>query len=382
MGAAAFLVERWRSLRSERTRAVVAAEARACAAATAGNLLTGLAYIACLAWVAWGIFHHGRLEIGSYVAVTVAAAGFAERLGGMIIVVRGFDEHALYLADLMSFIRGEPPAPVGPPAPDRCDCPGEGPPAVQVRDLAFRYPAGTGLALERVILDITPGECVALVGANGAGKTTLAKCLLGLYEPDQGTVLVGGRPAARPGNRRAAVFQDYARYQLTLREAVGFGDLAQMSDDRAIGEVLKRAGLGDLVDQLPGGLNAYLGPEFGGMDLSGGQWQRLALARAFLREADLLVLDEPTAALDALAELALFERFAELAQGRTAIMISHRLGAARLADRILVLDQGRVVEQGSHAELVSRGGPYARMFASQAVWYRRATRTGNPDADG
>jgi ATP-binding cassette subfamily B protein len=369
-GAAPFLLERWRTLRAARTRSVLAAERRVQAAATASNLLTGFAYVVCLAWVAWDILH-GRMRIGSYVAVTVAAVGFAERLGAVVEVVRGADEEAQHLGDFTAFAhwaggRGEaPPAPPAPPAPgSRSD------PAVRVRGLRFRYPSGPKPVLDGVDLDIAPGERVALVGPNGAGKTTLAKCLLGLYAPEEGSVTVGGLPAGEARGQVAAVFQDYVRYQLTLREAVGFGDLARLHDDGAILGALGRAGLGDLPDRLPGGLAGHLGREFGGTDLSGGQWQRLAMARALFREARLLVLDEPAAALDPMAELALFERFAELAAGRTAVMISHRLGAARVADRVVVLEGGRIAEQGAHGDLVARGGPYARLFAAQARWYR------------
>ena len=371
-GASAFLVERWRALRAERTRALLTAERRTGGASTVGNLLTGLAYAASLAWVAWDILH-GRLAIGSYVAVTVAALGFAERLGAILTVVRLADVHARYVADFTDFmrwVRSEPDRDTRRPPPARG---GRGP-AVQARRLTFSYPAGTGPVLSDVDLEIAPGERIALVGENGAGKTTLAKCLLGLYAPEAGSVAVDGRPPAAAAS--AALFQDYARYQLTLREAVAFGDLTRLDDDAAIVQALDRAGVGELPRRLPEGLSGYLGREFGDTDLSGGQWQRLALARAFFRDADLLVLDEPTAALDPLAELRLFERFAEVARGRTAVMISHRLGAARLADRVLVLEQGRVVESGSHAELLARGGRYAEMFEAQAQWYRVASDGG------
>ena len=369
-GTAGFLVDRWRTLRAQRTRAVLGAERKTAVAGTLGNLLTGLAYAASLAWVAWDILH-GRLAIGSYVAVTVAALGFAERLGGILTVVRSADEHAQYVGDFMRFMRwvqAEPDRQAGTAPPARLG----GAPSVRVRGLTFTYPAGPRPVLSGVDLDIAPGERLALVGENGAGKTTLAKCLLGLYGPDEGTVEVEGLGPVGTAGTSAAVFQDYTRYQLTLREAVAFGDLTRLDEDAAIQVALGQAGLGDLVGRLADGLSGYLGREFGDLDLSGGQWQRLALARAFFREADLLVLDEPTAALDPLAELALFARFAGLAQGRTAVMVSHRLGAARLADRVIVMDQGRVAESGSHTELLVRGGLYARMFQAQAQWYRPA----------
>jgi ABC-type multidrug transport system fused ATPase/permease subunit len=367
-GASRFLLDRWRALRAQRTRAVLVAERRTGAATTGGNLLMGLAYASSLLWVALDILH-GRLALGSFVTVTVAAFGFAERLGVISQVVRSVDEHAGYVGDFMRFVRwvrSEPdrePVVAAPPGPDR-------PPAVTAHGLTFTYPAGTRPVLDGVDLEIAPGEHIALVGDNGAGKTTLAKCLLGLYPPDAGRVVIEGDLAGAAAEARAAVFQDYARYQFTLREAVAFGDLARLDDDAAILRALEQAGLGGLDGQVPGGLTGYLGRAFGERDLSGGQWQRLALARAFFRQAKLLVLDEATAALDPLAELALFERFAELARGRTAIMVSHRLGAARLADRVLVLHEGRIVQAGPHAELLARDGRYARMFDAQAQWYR------------
>jgi ATP-binding cassette subfamily B protein len=247
--------------------------------------------------------------------------------------------------------------------------------AVEADGLTFRYPGASRPVIRDVCLRIARGERIALVGENGAGKTTLVKLLIGLYQPDTGTVRLDGVPlglghAGQARRRIAAVFQDYATFQLTARENIGFGDLARMHDARALAEAAERAGIADVIARLAQGYDTYLGRQFGETELSGGQWQRLALARAFFRQADLLVLDEPTAALDPLAELALFERFAELVAGRTALMISHRLGVARLADRVLVLQGGMIVEEGHHDALVARGGVYAALFAAQAQWYR------------
>jgi len=229
--------------------------------------------------------------------------------------------------------------------------------------------------LHDIDLRIGRGEKIAIVGPNGTGKTTLVKLLIGLYQPEQGVVRRDGialtpERAVEARMRIAAVFEDYASFQLTARENVGFGDLARLRDDDALLDAAARADVAGLIERLPGGFDAYLGREFGETDISGGQWQRIALARAFVRDADLLVLDEPTAALDPLAELALFTRFSELIRDRTAIMISHRLGMARLADRVLVLQNGTIVEEGGHNELLAKGGLYTRMFEAQAQWYR------------
>lgn len=246
---------------------------------------------------------------------------------------------------------------------------------VEAEGLTFTYPGGSRPVVRGVGLRIEPGERIAIVGENGAGKTTLVKLLGGLYQPDAGVVRLDGEVltperAVEARRRIAAVFQDYATFQLMARENIGFGHLERMHDDRALAVAAGRAGIAELIEGMPQRYDTYLGRQFGDTELSGGQWQRVALARAFFRDANLLVLDEPTAALDPMAELALFERFLELVEGRTAIMISHRLGAARLADRVIVLRDGVVVEEGHHDELVGKGGEYAALFAAQAQWYR------------
>jgi len=402
-GAAPFLLDRWRRLRQERETDTLAAQRRRAISNAVGGAISALAYSAGLAVIAGSILG-GRLSVGDYVAVAMGALWFQDMLGSLITSLRELQEQGLFLGNLFEFLqvaRQEAPAgelavgaataeqrvgavaasarlSTGPGdghAGDGADRRGRRGLAVEARDLTFRYPGATEPALDGVSLRIARGERVAMVGQNGAGKTTLAKLLVGLYQPDDGAVTLDGTPlvgarAVHLRQRIAAVFQDYATFQLTLRENVGFGDLARMGDDDALVAAAERGGLGDLVGTLPKGCDTHLGRQFGDRDLSGGQWQRVALARAFFRDADLLILDEPTAALDPLAELALFTRFAELVQGRTAIMISHRLGAARLADRIVVVEHGRIVEEGPHDALITQDGRYAAMFAAQAQWYR------------
>jgi ATP-binding cassette subfamily B protein len=253
------------------------------------------------------------------------------------------------------------------PAPLRGD--------IRFEDVSFAYPERRGQPVfERLDLTIHAGQSLAVVGANGAGKTTLVKLLAGLLEPDAGTVLVGDTPV-RDVRRRwqgevAAIFQDYARYPLSARDniVVGRDDADPTHVERAVARALAR----DVIDELPHGLDSPLGREFGGLELSGGQWQRLALARALYaveRGATVLVLDEPTAQLDVRAEAALFDRFLELTHGLTTVLISHRFSSVRHAERIVVLDGGRVIEDGTHAELVAAGGRYARMFAEQAKYF-------------
>jgi ATP-binding cassette subfamily B protein len=245
--------------------------------------------------------------------------------------------------------------------------------AIRLRDVSFAYPGSQQRVICDVSLSIARGETIAIVGENGAGKSTLIRLITGLYLPDAGTVTLDGVDT-RTGNtemhRIGAVFQDYLAYQLPLRDNITFGDPTRTTEHHHLERAARQAGIAELVEAMPEGFDTWLGRQFGERDLSGGQWQRVALARALYRDADLLILDEPTAALDPKAEQALFERFASLVEDRTAVMISHRLASARFADRILVMDRGCLVEQGSHDALIRQGGLYARMFAAQAEWYR------------
>ncbi len=342
---------------------------------------------------------------GSYAAMALAAAAQRITLGNMTLYVVAFRqgqqsfqavlsalgsiyEHNLYMSNLFGFLaidvaapRALAPSTDGAPAPET-DGPKAAPEVVvtrglQLDDVGFRYPGTDRWALRHVTLAIREGESLALVGENGAGKTTLIKLLTRLYEPSEGTILLDGRPLGswdkEPLLRRFGVlFQDFAQYQFKLRDNVALGSVDHLEDEPRIVRAVERGGAAELVAGLPGGLESPLGRWFkDGSELSGGQWQKVALARAFMREeADILVLDEPTAALDAEAEHAVFERFHELAKGRTTIVISHRFPTVRMAERIVVLEKGSVVEEGTHAELVAKGGKYARMFALQAEGYR------------
>jgi ATP-binding cassette subfamily B protein len=236
---------------------------------------------------------------------------------------------------------------------------------VEARDVTFTYPSAETPALRGVSVHVEPGEVVALVGANGSGKSTLARLLAGLYEPERGAVTGRGAFAT------AIAFQDFLRYMLAARDNVAFGRHERVADDAGVREAAARSGAAADLEPLPGGYETVLGPAFvGGTDLSGGQWQRVALARLFFRDAPFVIRDEPTAALDAKAEHALFASLRELLAGRSVLLISHRFSSVREADRIYVLDAGRVVEHGSHEELVAAGGLYAEMFALQAAAYR------------
>ena len=249
---------------------------------------------------------------------------------------------------------------------------GEG---IRFEDVAFRYPGSRNHAISCVNLHLRPGETLALVGENGAGKTTLTKLLLGLYQPTRGRITVDGVDLGEidPSAWRrsvAAILQDYVKYSLTVRENIGFGRLEKLPDTGALESAARRSSAAEIVDGLPCGYGTIMGKEFeGGYELSEGQWQKLALARLHLRDAEVLVLDEPASALDALAERDLYNQFLSLSEGKTVVLVSHRLGSARLADRVVFLHRGRVVQEGTHDELMAAGGPYSELYRMQAEWY-------------
>ena len=241
-------------------------------------------------------------------------------------------------------------------------------PEIRFERVSFRYPGAKGLSLKNVSLDIRAGETVAIVGENGSGKTTLVKLLAGFYQPTEGRILVSGtdiREFSVADLRRqiSFVFQDFGRYSATVAENIAYGDWPRLADDRAaIEQCARRADLLAAIEKMPDGLETMLGRQFGHYEPSGGVWQKIAIARAFAREAPLLILDEPTASIDARAEYELFCQLAALAEGRTTILISHRFSTVSMAQRIVVLDQGQVVEQGSHDELLALNGQYAKLY--------------------
>jgi ATP-binding cassette subfamily B protein len=339
---------------------------------------------------------------GSYVAMALAAAAGRLTLGTMVLYVMAFRqgqqsfqailnalggmyEDSLYMSNLFSYLDLDvrPVASLGRAREN-------GAPAaisatnghrhlggIVFENVGFQYPDSDRWALRNVSLTVPAGEKIALVGHNGAGKSTFIKLLTRLYEPTEGRILLDGKDlrdwdAVELRSRIGVVFQDFNQYQFDVSENVGMGSVDHIDDDARVERAIDLGGAREVVDALPRGKRAQLGRWFkDGVELSGGQWQKIALARAFMREeADILVLDEPTAALDAEAEHAVFERFKTLAKGKTAILISHRFPTVRMADRILVLDAGHIVEEGTHRELLEGRGRYAHMFELQAHGYQ------------
>lgn len=332
------------------------------------------AFYGCYAFMAISAAR-GNLTLGDLVLYVIAFRQGQQAFQSILSAIGGMYEDNLYMSNLFQYLEMPIEAPLA-ALPEASISEVSREEGLRFEGVGFRYPGKDAWALRGLDLTIPKGESLALVGHNGAGKTTFIKLLTRLYEPTEGRILLDGRDlrAWEPDELRrriGVVFQDFNQYQLKVRENVGFGSVAHHEDEPRVMRAVERGGATELVTTLPGGLDAQLGRWFkDGAELSGGQWQKVALARAFMREeADILVLDEPTAALDAEAEHAVFERFRTLAEGRTSILISHRFPTVRMADRILVLEGGRVVEQGSHDELVAAGGRYARLFALQAQGY-------------
>ncbi len=342
-----------------------------------GTLLGVVAVVAfygCYAWVA-GSAAMGALTLGDMTLyLTVFRSGQAS-FSSILSSIGSMYEDALFMSNLFSYLdtRADGERPRAAP-PHRLPAGRHG---LELKNVTFRYPGTEAIVLDDVSLSVAPGEKIALVGENGSGKTTLVKLLLRLYEPTSGEILYGGvdirdLDVQDLRARFSAVFQDFVRYQLAVKENIGVGDTAHLTELDRIERAADKGGAVPVVNKLKGGFDAMLGGWFEeGQELSGGQWQKLALSRAFMREeAEVLVLDEPSAAIDARAEAELFERLRTLAADKIAFLISHRFSTVRMADRIAVLDQGKIVELGSHDALVDQGGVYAQLFHLQAKGYR------------
>ena len=373
-GLAGFLRARHDRLYDERItemRRISAKQLRGMAAADLASSATIAAAIAGVLWLAAS--HHLSLSSAAAGAAALVLLGgrlaFAGQSAGML------QESAMFIDDFLAFTEQAPPPPQSrePGAPGHEPAP-FGP--MVVEGVTFSYPGSERVALHDVCLHIEPGEVVALVGANGSGKTTLAKLLAGLYLPSEGRVCWDGRDTREVDSREllshaAIVFQDFIRYALSAGDNIALGRHERHLDTEAIVRAAEQAGADRDIGTLPEGYQTLLGPAYiDGTDLSCGQWQRVALARTFFRDAPLVILDEPTAALDAKAEHELFARIGELFSDRSVLLISHRFSTVRSADRIYVLNEGYVVESGTHEELVAAGGTYAELFSLQASPYQ------------
>ena len=371
-GLSDFLVGRYARLSDEFYEANKKLAVRRNIVSTALVTLGTLGYYAAYAVIIY-LTVLGRYTIGSLTFLAGSFRSSRDLIQRILLSLSNIYEQSLYLGDLFTFFDVQPrvvsrPGARSVPSPIRQ--------GFEFKDVGFQYPGSERWAVRHLTFTVGPAERIALVGENGAGKTTLVKLLARLYDPDEGQILLDGvdlRDYDLVSLRRniGVIFQDFVRYDFILKENIGVSEIERLEDDARIHEAARRSRAEDVAGRLAGGYGQMLGRRFdGGVELSGGEWQKVALARAYLREAQVLILDEPTAALDARAEYEVFLRFAELTKGRMAVLISHRFSTVRMADRILVLQGGELIDQGTHEELVARGGLYAELFSLQAAGYR------------
>lgn len=365
-------MHRFRDLRQQLRREKIEIATRRSIAELVAQTSAILAVFGSYAFIAYRTVQ-GAITLGDLVMYYQAFQRGQSFLQQMLSGLAGLYEDNLFLSNLYEFLDLKPKV-VQPSHPRPVPQPMQT--GIAFDRVSFQYPTGSGKVLEDVSLTIRPGEVVALVGENGSGKTTLIKLLCRLYDPASGIITLDGvdlRQFETTALRReiSVIFQDYAQYHLTARENIWFGNAALPPDEERIVAAARHAGADEVITGLPRGYETILGKWFeDGEELSVGEWQKVALARAFLRDAQIIVLDEPTSSLDAKAEYEVFKKFRHLAAGRTVILISHRFSTVRMADRIYVLEDGRIIENGSHDELVHLGGTYARLFETQAQYYR------------
>jgi ATP-binding cassette subfamily B protein len=341
----------------------------------AGTFLSFLAtagYYSAYALVLWDTIR-GRFEIAVLVILTTAILQVSANLQQIFVNASGVADQALFLTDLLGFFAMEPtvkskPNAIKIPRPIRQ--------GVEFRNVSFAYPGTTRLVLKNFNFHLHPGERVALIGENGQGKTTIVKLITRLYDPTEGQILIDGVDLRDYDmedlcHEIGVIFQDFMRYEMTARDNIAVGRIQERDRLDQIKKAAQMSLADEVIARLPDKYEQQLGRRFeGGVDISGGEWQRMALARAYLRDAQLLILDEPTAALDARSEQEVFQRFAELTKGKMALLISHRFSTVKMTDRIVVLSHGVLTEEGTHDELIRHGGLYAEMFEMQAASYR------------
>ncbi len=371
-GLNAFLIDRYRQLSGEIYRANKRLAIRRAGWGGALTALGTIGYYLAYAYLVWRTLA-GQFSIGDLVFLAGSFLRLRGLLEGLLLGVSQVAGQALYLDDLFGFfeIRPEITSP-----PDARPFPRPILNGFRFEDAGFKYPGARRWAVRHLSFTLHPGEVLALVGENGAGKTTLVKLLARLYDPDEGRILLDGHDLREydlddlRGNI-GVIFQDFMRYHLSAADNIAVGRIEARDDRDRIERAARRGMADDVIRRLPGGYDQIVGKRFRtGIDLSGGEWQKVAIARAYMREAQVLILDEPTAALDARSEFEVFQRFRDLSEQRTAVLISHRFSSVRMADRILVMADGQIEATGSHEELLASSERYAELFELQAAGYR------------
>jgi ATP-binding cassette, subfamily B, bacterial len=371
-GLSGFLTERFTRLSDEVYEENVALSRRKLIAGGLLSILGTLGYYAAYVWVIWRTVT-GALSIGTLYFLAGAILQASTNIQMIFSTLSGVADQALFLTDLLAFFEMQPTIRSKPnalPAPRPIQR------GFEFRNVSFAYPGSSRLILKNLDFTLHVGERVALIGENGQGKTTIVKLITRLYDPTEGQVLLDGIDLREYSledlyKEIGVIFQDFMRYEMTARENVAVGRIEEIGNMAEIVAASHKSLADEVIAKLPAKYDQMLGRRFEtGVDLSGGEWQKLALARAYLRDAQLLMLDEPTAALDARSEYEVFERFSELTAGKMALFISHRFSTVRMADRIVVLADGQIAEDGSHEQLMALGGQYAEMFELQAASYR------------
>jgi len=371
-GLKEFLIERFTRLSDQIYRENIGLARRRLIAGSFLSMIGTAGYYSAYVFIVWRTIH-GVLTIGELTFLSGAIVQASGNIQQIFSTLASIADQALFLTDLLAFFEMRPTIfskPNALPAPR---------PIVrgfEFRNVSFRYPGSSRLVLSGLNFQLRPGERVALVGENGQGKTTIVKLMTRLYDPLEGQILLDGidlREYSLEDLYReiGVIFQDFMRYEMTARENIAVGQIETLARLEPLQEAARKSMAAPVIERLHFRYEQVLGRRFeGGVDLSGGEWQKVALARAYLRNAQILILDEPTAALDARSEFEVFRRFSELTTGKTALFISHRFSTVRMADRVVVLENGKITEDGSHEELANLGGRYAEMFELQAIHYR------------
>ena len=371
-GLNSFFTERFQALANQIYREDVALSRSKLLVGGLLGVIGTLGYYGAYVYVIWRTLH-GAYNIGQFTFLSAAIQQASSNLQQVFSTASGIADQALFLTDLIAFFDMEPtvrskPDGLSMPEPVRL--------GFEFRNVSFTYPGTDRTVLHNFSFTLAPGERVALIGENGQGKTTVVKLITRLYDPTEGQVLLDGVDLREYSledlhHHIGVIFQDFMRFEMTARENIAVGRIDHPNRQTDIDAAAHKSLADTVVSKFIYGYDQMLGRRFeGGVELSGGEWQKMALARAYLRDAQMLILDEPTAALDARSEFEVFERFAELTHGKMALLISHRFSTVRMADRIVVLSGGRLIEEGNHQQLMASGGVYAGMFEMQAASYR------------
>lgn len=373
-GLTAYLIRRWSDRFLKNANEALKLTGRQQRATAGLEMLSGIFYMGAAGVMVW-LARQGSLRIGDFVSMGQAVRGAQTSINVIAMHLSSIYEQMLYIRDYFLFLEFDEPELAEMAVRGNRMFPAMLEQGVSFENVYFRYPDTERDVLQDVTFTMQPGEKVAIVGENGSGKTTLVKCLMGLFPLSGGQIRFDGIDLMEISEEQlyrhmTVIYQDFMKYDLTVRENILFGDIERSDDLETFEWAAKKAGVDRLIERLEKGYDTHLGRSlFDGEDVSGGQWQKIAIARALFRGGQIMVLDEPTAALDPLAEMEVFRQYAELTEGRTAVFISHRMASARMADRIIVMKDGRVAEIGSHEELFALDGEYARMYRMQAQWY-------------